>query len=115
MPTPTERVEILRHLTKRMRASEGTLREVAAASHGFVSADLTALVRYAALSALHASRLPELALGDFTAARRTLQPSLLAQHAAFTQAISLDRIAGMDAVVRALKVRSYSALSQGAR
>ena len=104
LPSPTERVAILRSLTQKMQVSDDTLREVASASHGFVSADLTALVRYAALNSLRSSRLPVLSTADFAAARRVLQPSLLAQHAAFSQSVSLDRIVGMDAAIKALKV-----------
>ena len=75
-PNASERVEILRVLTRRVPLSQGvSLEELARRTEGYSGADLRALVREAALSAMSAGR-ESVGPDDFELALRSVRPSI---------------------------------------
>jgi len=75
-PNASERVEILRILTRRVPLSQGvSLEELARGTEGYSGADLRALVREAALSAMSAGR-ESVGPDDFELALRSVRPSI---------------------------------------
>lgn len=119
VPSPQDRLEIFQKLLERMEHSltEEEVAEWAATTHGFVPADLKALCNEAALGALgrHVEQVAaegapsvepgecSVAMADFIAARRLVQPSAMREVVAEVPRVKWDDVGGREDVKQQLR------------
>jgi transitional endoplasmic reticulum ATPase len=107
VPSKKERLDILKIHTRRLRLSEDVdLEKIAEITHGFVGADLEALVREAALEALKRNVNYEdtvVNMNDFTNAIKRIQPSALREFRIEIPNTTWEDIVGLEDVKLELK------------
>ncbi|AWR95818.1 AAA family ATPase [Acidianus brierleyi] len=107
VPGKKERLEILKIHTRRLKlSSDVDLEKIAEITHGFVGADLEALVREAALDALKRTSNYEdilVTMSDFTDAMKRIQPSALREFRIEIPNTTWEDVIGLDDVKLELK------------
>ncbi|MCY0850374.1 AAA family ATPase [Sulfuracidifex metallicus] len=107
VPGNKERLEILKIHTKRLRLAEDVdLEKIAGITHGYVGADLEAVVREAALNALKRETDYEKVIvneGDFMTAIKSVQPSALREFRLEIPNTTWEDVVGLEDVKLELK------------
>jgi transitional endoplasmic reticulum ATPase len=105
VPDAAGRREVLAvHTRSAPLADDVDLNDLAARTHGFVGADLAALVREAGIAALTANREPlELRGEDFEEALSAVEPSAMREYVAERPSVTFAEVGGLDEAKRRLR------------